>query len=127
MLRWDYAIVCTLVIPPNNVEPVRSFITYHLAIGFDHIYLFIDDPTDEEIVSVAEEFGQHVTTLRRSDLLLSQQESACTLFSGLSTQLESDVPSRQMLNAEYASYLSTQRGFKWLLHIDIDEVGYTCD
>ncbi len=40
------AIVTTL----RNAEPVlNSFITYHLAIGFDHLILFFDDPDDASI------------------------------------------------------------------------------
>jgi hypothetical protein len=28
---------------------IRSWINYHLHIGFDHLFLFFDDPNDEAI------------------------------------------------------------------------------
>lgn len=122
MAVGDYAIVCTLFMPPGEVKPVYSFLSYHLAVGFDHIYLFIDDPSNNDLVTIAGMFGNHVSVLMRGEVLSELQKSVCTLYSRLEKLVDSDVPARQMLNAEYASVLATNSGMKWLLHIDIDEV-----
>ena len=117
-----YAIVCTLFVPPNDVEPLHSFLSYHLALGFDRIYLFVDNPLDVDVSKIIEVYGNHVTLFNRGNTLRAEQERVCSLFSSLQELIDSDVPSRQVLNAEYASKLATDEGVQWLLHIDIDEV-----
>jgi hypothetical protein len=107
--------------PPGLNDPVYSFIAYHLAIGFDHIFLFMDDPEDGSI-EVASCFGSSVTITTRSDITESNIYSKCVLYPKYAPYINDEVPARQTLNAEYASILATDRGFKWLLHLDIDEV-----
>lgn len=42
-------IVTTLRLPSGMSQPLRSFLDYHLAVGFKHVFLFFDDPNDESI------------------------------------------------------------------------------
>jgi hypothetical protein len=121
-MSGNYAIVCTVFMPPGLAEPVHSFLSYHLAVGFDHIYLFLDDPSNQDVVTIAEHFGSSVSIFLRGESLLEKQKAVCSLYSRLESFLSCDVPARQMVNAEYASILATNSGFKWLLHIDVDEV-----
>lgn len=43
------AIVTTLRLPDDAGTVVRSFIEYHLRIGFAHLYLCFDDASDRSI------------------------------------------------------------------------------
>ena len=43
------AVVSTLKMPEGRSKPVDSFLRYHLSVGFDHIFLFFDDPADRSI------------------------------------------------------------------------------
>ena len=40
------AICTTLKLPDFGAAPLESFVRYHWAVGFDHIFLFYDDPDD---------------------------------------------------------------------------------
>jgi len=120
------AIVTTLRLPLDKLDPVYSFVDYHLAVGFKHIYLFVDSERDEDnTLSHFENLEQYVSVFYSSPILRQTQKNSCQLYSELENFLDNEVQSRQMLNAEYSAILATQAGYNWLLHIDIDEVGFT--
>ncbi len=105
-------------------DVLASFIDYHLAIGFDHLFLFFD-ATDAQIPQYVQD-NPRITVFQRN-ITLSYAWEATTLFltPALARSVESEVMTRQLLNAEIALRHAHQLGIDWLLHIDIDELFYT--
>lgn len=58
------AIVSTII---HCYEYIDSFIDYHLAKGFEHIFLFFDDPNDKAIPRLARRSS--VTVIPNDDAL----------------------------------------------------------
>lgn len=112
------AIVTTL----RNAEATLSyFVAYHLAIGFDHLFLFFDDPND----SLFEQFNHwpDVTAIRNDSLLKKlwlRTKSATSNYAFA----QREVMARQIMNAEVAAMLAFDMDIDWLLHIDADELFY---
>lgn len=113
------AIVTTL----KNAGPMLdSFITYHLSIGFEHIFLFFDDPDDPSIPVV--QIYSNVTVVRHNDELRESWKQTKSYQTGehIRRYLDEEVTARQVLNVEIAIDLAKKKGIDWLLHIDIDEL-----
>ena len=112
------ALVTTL----RGAAPVlESFIRYHLALGFVHLYLFFDDPGDPGI-GVARRYDPAAVTIIGRGLELDAQWAECVQFGYFAPHLESEVMSRQCLNVEVAVQWALAAGVDWLLHIDADEL-----
>lgn len=113
------AIVTTL---KNPGEPLNSFIKYHLAIGFDHIFLFFDDPFDNMIESVQ---NNPAITIVKNNVELRQRWSQTINFrSNLNNIkfIDTEVMARQILNVEVATQMALDLNIDWLLHVDHDEL-----
>ena len=109
----------------RNAEPVlESFIVYHLSVGFEHLFLFFDDPSDPA-VRIAERFEK--VTCVVNDNALRRRWEATPLFAEerIVRSIDTEVMARQMLNAQVAVEMAQQRGVDWLLHIDVDELFYS--
>lgn len=118
------AIVCTLLMPKHAHTTVRSFLAYHLGVGFEHVFLFFDDPKDATIAD-AETFGKEkVTVLKRTSDLKETLRKRCKTWADLGAFYEEEVQARQSLNAELALHLAKEKNVGWLLHIDSDELFY---
>jgi hypothetical protein len=102
-----------------------SFIEYHLAIGFDHLFLFFDDPYDPSIVE-AQQYRN--VTVVKNDKELQRKWREKEIYVELGHLIHSEMMARQQLCVEVALDLARQKSFDWLLHIDIDELFYlpTC-
>jgi len=113
------AIVTTL---RNAGAILDSFVSYHRAIGFSHLFLFFDDPADPALARAREKAG--VTAIAHDDALRNAWRTlpSYPLHSG---SLDSEVMSRQLLNVEHAMRLARLRGYGWLLNIDIDELFFS--
>ena len=108
------AIVTTL----RNAAPVLdSFIRYHRAVGFDHLFLFFDDPDDPALHTAQCYAG--VTAIPNDERLHRRWKSS-TLYE--TRFAASEVMARQGLNFEVALHLAQEQGIDWLLHIDHDEL-----
>ena len=107
------AIVCTL---RNPGPSIRSFVQYHLRIGFHRIYLFFDDPRDAWISEVPSD--DRVEILPCDDEL----RSCWADWPAMRAFVGTEVMARQVLNAELAIQLGRQAGIQWLLHLDADEL-----
>ncbi|MDN5217507.1 glycosyltransferase family 2 protein [Fulvivirgaceae bacterium BMA12] len=116
------AIVTTLI----NAGPVLEyFINYHLRIGFNHLFLFFDDPNDSAI-RIARQYDA-VTVICKDEKLLRrwrktrlyQRNSAYHKF------VHTEVMARQLLNVEIAVQMALKKNISWLLHIDVDELFYS--
>ena len=99
-----------------------SFVTYHLHIGFAHLFLFFDDPSDPGL----ERFARHpkVTAIPH-DSQLRKLWAALPEYRAGSEFAGSEVMARQVFNAALAMDLARQKQCDWLLHIDADELFFT--
>ena len=113
-----------LVTTLRGAAPVLdSFIRYHLALGFAHLYLFFDD-SDDPGVALARRFGDDKVTITVRGAQLDAEWRQCVQFGYFAPHLESEVMSRQCLNVEVAVQWALAGGHDWLLHIDADELFY---
>ncbi len=92
------AIVTTL----RGAAPVLdSFIRYHVALGFAHLYLFFDDQDDPALAIAGRHDPAHVSVfVRGSDLDAQWRE--CVQFAWFAPHLAQEVMARQCLNVEVA-------------------------
>lgn len=102
-------------------EHIEFFINYHLYIGFEHIYVFIDDAcqlTYEKVNAnprvTAIMAGEHLQDLRSLVPIYRDRNKRAILAS--------EVMARQEMNIFVAESLARIKGYEWLLHIDIDEL-----
>jgi hypothetical protein len=117
--RAQAAIVTTL---KNAGNVLDSFIAYHLAIGFAHIFLFFDDPADPDLWRAA---AHPAVTAIAHDAALRQRWRTLPQYSEQAPFIDREVMARQVLNVEFAMELARQRGFDWLLNIDSDELFFS--
>lgn len=116
------AIVTTVI----NVEAVIDFfISYHLNIGFDHIFLFFDDPSETSIQKARA--YPNVTVVLCDDALREKWSTTRLLrtHKAYSSFIDREVMARQILNAEIACQMAVDMGIDWILHIDGDELFYS--
>lgn len=112
------AIVTTL----RNAGPVLdSFIAYHLAIGFAHMFLFFDDPADADMPRLA---GHPSVTAIAHDSQLRESWTRLPQYRTQAPFVTREVMARQVLNVAHAMELARARGLDWLLNIDADELFY---
>lgn len=117
------AVKAGIVSTVRGVEDVlESFLAYHLGIGFDHVFLFFDDPKDPSI-AIADGFDRVST--RRYDESLQAEWQAHPRYAEMEPFLDYEVKSRQTLNGEIALARAREMGLDWLLHIDADELFFT--
>ncbi len=103
----------------DAADVLDSFITYHLAIGFAHIYLFFDDPLDPCAGSLA---GRPQVTAIRCDEPLRARWTGLRTYPKYREHVEAEVMARQILNCELAVAMAAGAGYDWILHIDSDEL-----
>jgi hypothetical protein len=114
-----------LAITTTIREPGPSFLSwlrYHTAIGFDRIFLFLDDPRDP-CGEIARQFDQ-VTVLPCNDALKARYATLAN-YPVFARESATSVYARQMLHMELACRLAAADGVHWLLHIDADELFFT--
>lgn len=111
----------------RNAVALESFTRYHLAIGFDHIFLFFDDPNDPQI----HDFENHsqITVIRGDDDLRRKwiESRSYKTFEIVRRFLDREIMARQILNVEIAMNLAVEKKIDWILHIDSDELFYSPD
>lgn len=122
-------IVTTLRVNPCHIDPVQSFVSYHLAIGFAHIFIFLDHESNFNLFDfLNDKYGSNsVSVFKNIEDLRSKEREICSTFKTLEQYVDNEVPARQAINAEYAYHIASERGYRWLLHIDIDELFYLSD
>ena len=115
------AIVTTLIHAGSVLD---FFIDYHLSLGFDHLFLFFDDP-DDPTIPIAERYTN--VTIVRNDQYLHQrweQTHLLRMNRAYAGYIHSETMARQLLNVEVAIQMAVDKEITWLLHIDIDELFY---
>lgn len=110
---------------------LNSYITYHLSIGFDHLFLFFDDPDDLSIPE-AQKYPQ-VTVIRNDEKLrrlwketrVYKEDELSRRYLEAKGDALGTLIIKQELNVEVAIQLAMEAGIDWLLHIDVDELFYS--
>ncbi|MFA5061449.1 MAG: glycosyltransferase family 2 protein [Candidatus Pacearchaeota archaeon] len=97
--------ICIVVTARAPLIQIKSFINYHLNKGIDLIYLFFDDPKDKAIKEIKN--YKNVIYFRNNK------------------NSPSSIEDRQRKNANFALSLARKEGFKWICHLDIDELIWT--
>jgi hypothetical protein len=114
--RVKPAIVSTV---RNAGAVIDSFIAYHRAIGFVHLFIFFDDPADPDLARIGTMQG--VTAIAH-DAGLREAWTKLPTYAEQGPFIAREVMARQVLNATLAMELARAQGFDWLLHIDSDEL-----
>lgn len=100
---------------------LRTWVRYHLAAGFDALFVYVDDPGEWEEAGAAAG-GDERVRLTRHDAELRAEWRALSLWPRFGPHADAEVQARQLLNAEHAVGLALGAGVAWLLHIDADEL-----
>lgn len=98
---------------------LRTFIDYHIGIGFNHVYLFFDDPAE---VPKDAPYAVSDVTFIRNDTILKGLWRKTYSYERYKESLDDEVMARQIVNVEVARDLALEEGYDWILHIDIDEL-----
>eukprot|EP00931_Biecheleriopsis_adriatica_P053755 TRINITY_DN31543_c0_g1_i1.p1 TRINITY_DN31543_c0_g1~~TRINITY_DN31543_c0_g1_i1.p1 ORF type:complete len:511 (-),score=124.13 TRINITY_DN31543_c0_g1_i1:51-1583(-) len=104
---------------------LKSFILYHLHLGFGAIFLYFDDPDDGGIEiarGCCEREGLHKVFVQPVDEVARAEWKTCSLWPDLMDTVEVNNMSRQQLNCELAARKAEEMGLAWILHIDVDEL-----
>lgn len=119
------AIKSAIVSTVRNAEIVlASFVRYHLQIGFDHIFLFFDDPDDASIPEF--ENMAHVSAIPVDDALKKEWAGVYHRVNPTVYRYASrEVMSRQILNLALCIDRARELDIDWLLHLDSDELFYS--
>jgi hypothetical protein len=113
------AIVTTL---RNADATLHYFVGYHLSIGFDHLFLFFDDPNDPGFAW----YKDHpAVTAIKHDAALRKEWLQTRAADRNYAFADREVMARQLMNADLAVQMALFKGIKWLLHIDADELFYS--
>ncbi len=110
------AIVTTL---RNADEFLDDFVAHHLAAGFEHMFLFFDDPADPGLERARR--WDRVSAVAHDDALAARWRAG-RLHGVLGDQISHEVMARQILNCDLAISDAAKLGIGWLLHIDADEL-----
>ncbi len=113
--------ICTTVADAEN--HIEFFIQYHLSIGFENIFVFIDD-CNEKTFKIASSFPNVIPIL--NDLSLQELWKFTPHYKDITKRviISSEVMVRQELNLHVALSLAVDLKIDWLLHIDLDELFY---
>jgi hypothetical protein len=98
---------------------LRTFIDYHIGIGFSHVFLFFDDPNE---VPKDAPYAASEVTFVRNDAILKGLWRKTYSYPRYKDDLDNEVMARQIVNVEVARDLALEMGYDWILHIDIDEL-----
>lgn len=109
----------------NFAALAESWCTYHLSIGFAHLYIYFDDPAELDGLGLASRFpSDRLTAVPHDSRLRKEWARLPHRAAELVPHAACEVQTRQQLNARHAMHLAVARGLDWLLHIDADELFY---
>jgi hypothetical protein len=111
----DEDAVCIFTTIRAPLNDTLAFVNYHINIGIDHIYLFFDDPDDQAV-----------------DVLSPDKRITCyRCNAGYWADKANDLPKsdlsinvKQEINSRVAINISREKGYKWICHLDGDELIY---
>lgn len=105
----------------NPGPSFEAFLKYHLATGFERIYVFFDDPKDADI-GVARAIDGVTAIL--CDTKLRSKWKSLRPYPLLKSTINTEVQARQVLNATLGMNLALKEKFDWIFHVDCDELVY---
>ncbi len=116
----------------------HSWLRYHIAIGFNRIYIFFDNPKHDaklmEILSNTPEYKDLVKIVKSDERYRKKywtpqdggpngkSEPEQWLLPALGIHLPTEHNARQILNVARAGSLAKLDNIAWLLHVDSDEL-----
>ena len=110
---------------------IDAWVSYHLALGFVHLFVYFDDPVECSSIDLLARFpSSRVSPIPHDDRLraawreLPDSEHCLPRAFDAGNRVGSGLNLRQELNARHAMRLAHSRGLDWLLHIDGDELFY---
>jgi hypothetical protein len=99
-----------------SLSEIIEFIEYHLGLGVQHFYIYLDDSDDVTTSNVLSiRYADHITTINCS---------SAYWFVAHHIARPDSVERRQTLNAMNALDCARTRGDTWIAHIDVDEYIY---
>lgn len=104
-------------------DSIYAFIQYHQKIGFQYIYIFIDD-NDLDVFDTLQQYSGVKAFLKDDELQKSWQQFFSLIDDQKLPLIDREVMVRQELNFYMAYNLAREHGVDWLLHIDLDELFY---
>jgi hypothetical protein len=114
-----------LVTTAKGLDPAFfTFLRHHRSIGFDRVYLFLDDPAYDATfleALMASEFSSFVRVILHDERLRGIHQ-ATDFFKQHAESYDRRVVTRQQLNVGYVTRLAAQEGVDWLCHLDSDEL-----
>lgn len=106
---------------------LRSFIAWHVGIGFAQVILYLDDPSElvevQNMVDGIPNAAASVKLVPCDDEHWAELRS-CSLWPAWGAWAREETQARQQLNAEHALRHAMSADLSWLLHIDKDELFY---
>ena len=112
------AIVTTLC---NAQHILPSFVRYHLLKGFDHLFLFFDDPAERDLYERIAQVPKTTCFIMGPLLEENWKKARHRVDDHVYDFIEQEAMARQQLNVAVAIEASLILGIDWLLHIDVDE------
>lgn len=110
----------SIVTTTRNSHQLNSWVTYHIKLGVDKIFIFVDDPNDKTTINVCRSFPNHVVFFVCTPSFIEQQRKVTN--SSYFTSYSTETMSRQIINVEYILHYKDYYNITWLFHIDTDEV-----
>ena len=102
-----------------------SYIKYHHSIGFEHFFLFFDDPNDPALERLSK--VPHITAIPNDEVLHQRWKWTNLYQTDHIRKSLNEHLARQLLNTELAICWAKEKGMQWLLHIDVDELFYSAE
>ena len=101
-----------------------SWCTYHFDIGFHHLFIYFDEPTELSSVQsiLHAHFSPDSLTLIPHDDKLRLAWGRLEGTAPIMPHAASEVQTRQQLNCRHAMAIAAKRKLDWMLHIDADEL-----
>ena len=128
---------------------LESWLLWHGGLGIRDFYICFDDENDSAI-SIAERYqscynvpfyrllftlyisfsasltvlSSFKVTIVKNNAELRNGQKLLPAYAKLAHVLDTEVPARQQLNADWCLQLARKDGLEWLLHLDADELFY---
>ena len=113
-------ITTTLRLPAGGEKPLLSWVRWHLGLGFDHAFLFFDEPRPDGADDAWAPVGarevrarwapERVTVVHRTAEQRAWQRARCSAWAEFGPHADDEVQARQVLNAEQAMALALAPG-----------------